>query len=103
MALRISVTAPGVTCKLAVAELAQHVLAGMRHRVEARQAEKAAGALDGVHQAEDVAENGGVGGSRSNRTSSTVERGEAFVGFGQEFLQQIVHETGLRTHGRTTS
>ena len=37
----------------AVAHLAEHVLGGMRHVLEPRQAEEPAGALDGVHQAED--------------------------------------------------
>src|SRR3546814_7079280 len=41
--------------QLAVAHLAQHILAGVRHTLETGQAEKSAGSLDRVHQAEDVA------------------------------------------------
>src|SRR3546814_16514685 len=40
--------------QLAVAHLAQHILAGVRHTLETGQAEKSAGSLDRVHQAEDV-------------------------------------------------
>ena len=32
-----------------------------------------------------------------------IDRIQAFAGLGQELPQQIIHETGLRTHGRTTS
>ena len=39
--------------QFAVAHLAQHVLGRVRHLLQPRQAEEAAGALDRVHQAED--------------------------------------------------
>ena len=91
MALRIRVTARGRDVQFAVAEFAQDIFAGMRHRIQARQAEKAAGALDGVHQAENVAQDGGVGGFALEAHQLDIEHGEAFGGFGQEFLKQIVH------------
>ena len=42
----------------ALAEPADHRFRGVRQRLEARQAEEAAGALDGVHQPEDVGQHG---------------------------------------------
>ena len=59
MLARISVTASACH-RHAVAELAHQGLAGMRQRLEPRQPQKAAGALDGVNQAEDVVQNLGV-------------------------------------------
>ena len=44
----------------AVAKLAHQRLGGMRQRFQPRQTEEAAGALDGVHETEDVIEDLGV-------------------------------------------
>ena len=87
----------------AVAEFAHQRLAGMRQRFEARQAEKAAGALDGVNQPENVIQNLGVVRILLEPHQLIVDRIQAFVGLGQKLPQQIVHETGLRTHRRATS
>ena len=43
--------------QFAIAELAQHVLAGMGHMLEARQTQESASALNGMDQTEDVGEN----------------------------------------------
>jgi hypothetical protein len=56
-----------------------------------------------VNQAKDVIENLGVVGVLFEPHQLIIDRIEAFAGFGQELPQQIVHETGLRTHGRTTA
>ena len=56
---RMSVTASAGD-RHAVAELAHQGFGGVRQRLKARQPEKPAGALDGVNQAEDVAEDLGV-------------------------------------------
>ena len=102
MLARISVTASAVD-RHAVTEFAHQGLGGMRQRFETRQAEKAAGALDGVNQTEDVIEDLGVVRILLEPHQLIVDRVQAFAGFGQELPQQIVHETGLRTHRRATS
>ncbi len=81
----------------AVAEFAHQCLAGMRQRFQPRQAEEAAGALDGVNQPKDVIQNLGVARILLELHQLIVDRIQAFAGFGQEFPQQIIHETGLRT------
>ena len=87
----------------AVAEFAHQRLAGMGQRFEPRQAEEAAGALDGVNQAEDVIQNLGVVRVLLEPHQLIVDRIQAFAGLGQKLPQQIIHETGLRTHWRATS
>ena len=63
----------------------------MRQRLEARQAEEAAGALDGVDEAENVGENFGVVGLLLETHELDVDHVEALVGLGQKFLEQVVH------------
>jgi hypothetical protein len=75
----------------------------MGQRFQPRQPEKAAGALDGVNQAEDVIQNLGVVRILLEPHQLIVDGVQAFAGLRQEFPQQIVHETGLRTHGRATA
>ena len=87
----------------AVTEFAHQGLAGMRQRFEARQSQKAAGPLDGVNQAKDIVQNLGVVGVLLEPHQLIIDRIQAFAGFSQKLPQQIIHETGLRTHGRTTS
>ena len=99
---RISVTASAGD-RHAVAEFAHQRLAGVGKRFQPRQAEEAAGALDGVHQAEDVIQNLGVVRLLLEPHQLIVDRVQALAGLGQELPQQIIHETGLRTHRHATS
>ena len=87
----------------AVAEFAHQGLAGMGQRFQPRQAEEAAGALDGVDQAEDVIQNLRVARVLLEPHQLIVDRIQALAGLGQELPQQIIHETGLRTHRHATS
>ena len=75
----------------AVAELAHQRLGRMRQRLEARQAEKAAGALDGVDEPEDVAQDRLVAGLALEADELDVDNVEMLAGFGQKLAQQIVH------------
>ena len=70
----------------------------MRQRFQPRQPEKSAGALDGVDQAEDVIQDLGVVRLLLEPHQLIVDRIQALAGLGQELPQQIIHETGLRTH-----
>ena len=87
----------------AVAEFAHQGFAGMGQRFQPRQAEKAAGALDGVNQAENVIQNLGVVRILLEPHQLIVDGVQALAGLRQKLPQQIIHETGLRTHGRATS
>ena len=89
---RISVTASPVT-GMPSRNLPISVSAGMRQRFEPRQAEEAAGALDGVDEAEDVVENLGVVRLLLETHQLDVDGVEALAGLGQELPQQIVHGT----------
>ena len=80
----------------AVAELAHQRFGGVRQRFQPRQAEKAAGALDGVDEAENVVEDLGVVGILLETHELDVDDVETLVRLGQEFPQQIVHEKRLR-------
>ena len=75
----------------AVAELAHQRLGGMRQRFQPRQAEEAAGALDGVDETENVVENLGVVGILLETHELDVDDVETLVRLGQEFPQQVVH------------
>ncbi len=87
----------------AVAEFAHQRLAGMGQRFQPRQAEEAAGALDGVDQAEDVIQDLRVARVLLEPHQLIVDRIQALAGLGQKLPQQIIHETGLRTHRHATS
>jgi hypothetical protein len=63
----------------------------MRQRLQARQAEKAAGALDGVDEPEDVAQDRPVAGLTLEADELHVDNVEMLAGFGQKLAQQIVH------------
>ena len=80
----------------AVAKFAHQRLGGMRERFQPRQSEEAAGALDGVHETEDVIEDLGVVGILLETHEFDVHDVEILVGLGHEFPQQIVHEKRLR-------
>ena len=84
---------------LAVAKLAHQRLGGMRERFQPRQTEEAAGALDGVHQAEDVTEDLGVVGILLETHELDVDDVETLVRLGHEFPQQVVHEKRLTSTG----
>jgi hypothetical protein len=75
----------------------------MRQRFQPRQPQEAAGALDGVNQAEDVIQNLRVARVLLEPHQLIVDRIQALAGFGQKFPQQIIHETGLRTQRHATS
>jgi hypothetical protein len=75
----------------AVAKLAHQRLASVRQRFQPRQAQEAAGALDGVDQAEDVIQNLRVARVLLEPHQLIVDRVQALVGLRQEFPQQIVH------------
>ena len=75
----------------AVAEFAHQRLAGMGERFQPRQAQEAAGALDGVDQAEDVIQNLRVARVLLEPHQLIVDRIQALVGLRQELPQQIVH------------
>ena len=72
----------------------------MRQRFEPRQPEKAAGALDGMDEAEDVAENAALFGSLLEAHEFGVDPVETLAGLGQEFPQQVVHTGRLVAHTR---
>jgi hypothetical protein len=67
----------------------------VRQRLEARQSEKAAGALDGVDEPEDIAENLGVVRVLLETHELDVDHVEALVGLDQEFLEKIIHCSSL--------
>jgi len=75
----------------AITVAAEHVLRRMRHGFEPRKAEKTAGALDRVHQAEDFRQGGLVVRRALQPQQGGIERGQPFMRFGQEVGQQIVH------------
>ncbi len=81
----------------AVAEFAHQRFGGMRQRFQPRQPEKAAGALDGVNQAKDVAENVTVVRLLLEAHEFGVDPIETLVGLGQELTQQVVHTGALDT------
>ncbi len=82
----------------AVTEFAHQGLAGMRQRFQPRQSEKAAGALDGVNQAEDVIQNLGVVRILLEPHQLIIDGVQALVGFRQELPQQIVHQNTPSKH-----
>ena len=94
MVERMSVTA-SVGDRHAVAELAHQRLGGMRQRFQPGQAEKAAGALDGMDEAKDVAEDLAVVRLLLEAHEFGVDPIETLVGLGQEFPQQVVHTRRL--------
>ena len=63
----------------------------MRQRLEARQAEETAGALDGVDEPEDVAQDRLVVRVPLEPHELDVDGVEVLAGLGQELAQQIVH------------
>jgi hypothetical protein len=68
----------------ALAQQAQHVLGCMGHTLEAGQTEEAAGALDGVDDAEDRIQALAVRGLPLEQHELGIERRHALTAFGQE-------------------
>ena len=91
MVVRISDTA-SAGHRHAVAEFAHQRLAGMRQRFQPRQSEKAAGALDGVNQAEDVIQDLGVVRILLEPHQLIVDGVQALVRLRQKLPQQIIHQ-----------
>ncbi len=74
-----------------IAKLAHQSFGRVRERFQPRQIEEAAGAFDGVNEAEDVIEDLGVVGILLETHELDVHDVETFVGLGHEFPQQVVH------------
>ena len=79
----------------AVAELAHQRFGGVRQRFEPGQSEKAAGALDGMDEAKDVAEDFAVVRLLLEAHELGVDPVETLAGLGQELAQQVVHTNAL--------
>ena len=75
----------------AVAELAHQRFGSVRQRLQPRQIEEAARPLDGVDETKDLVENLGVVGVLLKAHQFDVNHIDAFVRFGQEVTQQLVH------------
>ncbi len=76
----------------AVAELAHQRLGGVRQRFEARHAEEAAGALDGVYEPENVAQDRLVVRILLESDEFGIHGVEVLGTLGEELTQQVVHE-----------
>src|SRR5207248_11680098 len=74
-----------------VAKFRHQAFGRMRKRLEARQADESAGALDGVHNAENIGEDLRVIGFLLEADEFDVDQVEALVRLYQEFLKQLVH------------
>ena len=83
----------------AVAEFAHQAFRGMGQRLKTRQAEKPAGAFDGMDEAEHVAENLGIVGLLLKANEFDVDHVEALVGFDQKLLEQVVHRPAAFARG----
>ena len=82
----------------AVAELAHQGFGGMRQRLEPRQAEEAAGALDGVDEAKDVAEDVGVIRILFEAHQLDIDTSRLSFVSVRELPQQVVHTQAPRHH-----
>ena len=99
MVERISVTALGGD-RHSVAEFAHQALGGVRQRLEPGKPKKAAGALDGMDEAKDVAEDFAVVRLLLEAHEFGIDPLETFIGLGQEFPEQVVHTRRLVRHTR---
>ena len=63
----------------------------MGHTLQPRQAQKPAGALYGVNQAEDERQGFGIVRGAFKRHQRDIKLTEAFVGLGQKIGKQVVH------------
>ena len=92
----------------AVANLAEDILRGMRHRLEAGQAEETASALDRVHEAEDVVDQTRVVRVPFQIHDLDVEGRKRLVRLGQKLAEKLIHAghlpfSGMGTPRRRTS
>ena len=90
MVARIKVTASPVTGRPS----RKLPIGGVGERFQPRQPEEAAGAFDGVDEAEDVIEDLGVVRILLETNQLHVDDIETFARLGQKFPQQLVHGTG---------
>ena len=74
-----------------VAVAPEHILGRMRDRLQPRQAQEAAGALDGVDDAEDLRQGRLVLRRFFEPHQRHVERSQALMGLGQKVRDQVVH------------
>jgi hypothetical protein len=81
----------------AVAEVAHQGFGRMGERFQPRQAEEAAGPLDGVDEPKNVVENLGVVGIMLETNELDTYDVDAFIRLGQEVPQQLVHGQTLST------
>jgi hypothetical protein len=79
----------------AIAKFAHQGFGRVRQRFQTRQAQESAGPLDGMDEAEHVAENFSIVGFLLEAHEFDADHVEAFVGFDQEVLEQVVHATAL--------
>jgi len=86
----------------AVAEFSHQRFGGVRKRLQPRQAEEAAGPLDGMNESEDVIENLRVVGILLEFDQLIVNGIETLVRLREEFSQQIVHENQPSRRGANT-
>jgi len=75
----------------AVAQPADDGLRRMGKRLQPSETEKAAGALDGVHQAENARDDGRVRRIDLELDELRTRRVEVFRGFGEEVVEKLVH------------
>ena len=76
----------------AVAQEAEKIFAGVGEGFEARETEKAGGALDGVDGAEDFREQAGIGGAGLELGEAPLHAVEPLLAFEQEFVREVVHD-----------
>jgi hypothetical protein len=93
--------------QLPVPEAPEDILRRVRHPLQPGQAEEAAGALDGVDQPEDVAQQARIVRILLETDQFHVEDGNVLRRLRQELAQQIIHRTrpillGCRRRGRTS-
>ena len=74
-----------------IPQLPQDILSRMSDPFQSGQTKKPAGALNGMHHAEDQRKRSGIVGRTFQRHQRDIEFGEAFVGLGQEVGEQIIH------------
>jgi hypothetical protein len=84
----------------AVSHLAQHFFSRVRHTLQPRQSEEAAGAFDGMHQREDQRERAGVIRRSFEPHQRDIEFGQVLGRLGEEIGEQVVH-TSVPTVGRS--
>ena len=77
--------------RVPVTHRAEHVLGGVRHPLHPRQPQEAAGALDGVHRAEDAAQQVRVVRTLLQQHDLLLDTQEVLVRLGEELPQEIIH------------